>query len=345
MSEQQIKAVQYGVGVAGSRIVRLLGAKGVRVVGAIDIDPQKVGKDAGEVAGVAPLGVNVRADPEILFRDKIADVVLHATSYDPAGIVAQVTPALRAGISVVSISGISFLSQQFPDLAAELDGVAREGNATIVGTGLNPGLLQDVLPIVLSGACEEITKITGVRVTDFSPWGPGVMHHCGIGLSEEDFRQGVTDGSIPLHAEIGQSMGMIARALGWELEDISHERTPFVTDTDRTAPYITVKKGSVCGFRHRAWGVCGGETAIELELCGIIHPDPTRDGVEVGTAVTIDGTPEISVVIQGDLGQAEGVYAATAARAVNAVPHVLRAPPGLIALTDLPVIGWWSGRV
>jgi len=343
MPKPPIRAVVYGVGASGSRIVRLLVQKNVQIVGALGVSPNKVGRDVGEVAGVAPLGVKITNDPAGLFSSKIADVVLHATPYDPRRIVAELKLPLQVGIDVISIAGISFLPGQFPDLAAELDATARAGGATVVGTGVNPGFIQDVLPIVLSGACEEVKKVTALRVSDFSPWGPEVMRHYGIGFTPEAFHHGVAEGKIGLHAEIRQSVGMIAHALGFPLEEVREERSPLLTTVDRNAPYVSVKKGAVCGFRHKALGISNGEAVIDLELCGIIAPESARDGVEVGTTIVIDGTPNIQAAVQGGLGQAEGAYAATVARAVNAIPHVLRASPGLVSLADLPVMGYWRG--
>lgn len=345
MSEVPVKAIIYGVGVSGSRIVRLLVKKGVQIVGALSVSPGKVGRDVGEVVGIAPLGVAITNDPGALFSRTTAEVVLHATSYDPQRIVTELIPPLRAGINVISIAGISYLPGQFPNLADELDTAARAGEATVVGTGLNPGFVQDVLPIVLSSVCEDITCVNAVRVTDFSPWGPEVMRHYGLGFREEEFYQGVAAGRIGLHAEIRQSLGMIASAIALPVDEIREEKTPLLTDIERQAPHITVPRGAVCGFRHRASALRQGKSVITLELCGIINPDPARDEVEVGTLVTIDGIPNIRVAVQGELGQGEGVYAATAARAVNAIPHVLRAPPGLRSLADLPTMGYWRGCV
>jgi 4-hydroxy-tetrahydrodipicolinate reductase len=289
--------------------------------------------------------VEITNDPSVLLKRGAADVLLHATSYDPQRIAADVTPALAAGINVISISGVSFLRGRFPELARELDEAARRGGATLLGTGLNPGFVQDVLPITLSGACEEVTRVAATRVSDFSPWGPEVMRHYGIGLDEAEFRKGVADGSIGLHEEICQSVDMIAYALGWRLDDTRQEKTPLLTGVARRGSHMTIREGAVCGFRHRACGVRGGEAVIELELVGIVRPDPARDGVRLGTVVAIAGTPSVRVVAETGFGEAEEVYAATAARAVNAIPHVLKAPPGLVALPDLPIMAWWPGGI
>jgi hypothetical protein len=337
-----LRMIQFGLGAAGCEIVRLAHTKKVELTGAVDSDPAKIGRDAGEIAGIGRLGVKVEK-PGSLEQTGLADIVVHATRYDPAATTEDLVGFLRAGINAIAISGISFLPGTHRALADRLDQAARAGGVTVAGTGLNPGLVQDVVPILMTSACESVTKITGVRVTDFSPWGPEVMHHYGIGLTPQEFDIQVASGKIGLHAEIVQSINMIAYALGGLAEDFEHRRVSIVTSKKRTAPSVTIDAGLVCGFRHIATARCSTGPEIRLELIGVVHPDPAVDGVETGTKVIIDGLPDVEVTIKGELNAARGVYAATAARAVNAIPHVVAAQPGLTSLADLPVMAWWDG--
>ncbi len=337
-----LRMIQFGLGAAGCEILRLARSKGVELVGAIDSDPAKLGQDAGELAGVGPLGVKVER-PGALCRQGVADVLLHATRYGPKESAADVVGFLRAGINVISISGVSFLPAWDEALARRVDQAAREGGATVVGTGLNPGLLLDVVPILMSSACESIKRISAARVADFSPWGPETIRNYGMGLSPAEFDQQVAAGKIGLHAEISQSLGMIAHALGGTVEGFKQERLSIVTSTRRTGASVTIEPGQVCGFRHIATARCSTGPEIRLQHCGVVHPDPASDGVEPGTHVTIEGVPAVQVSIKGELSEAGGVYAATAARAVNAIPYVVAAAPGLVTLADLPMMAWWGG--
>jgi 4-hydroxy-tetrahydrodipicolinate reductase len=331
------RVLLVGLGVVGRRIARALAARGVPVAGAADVDPARTGRSLPELGG---RDVPVLRDLATLVAEVPADVVLHATRYDPAAIVREIAPVLRAGLDVVSVSGISQLRAVHEPLAEVLDRTAREGGATVLGTGLNPGFLQDLLPIVLTGACDAVRAVTATRVTDFAPWGPAVMQHYGIGLSEADFRRAVEGRRIGLHAEIRQSLAMVAGALGWRLAEVAEERAPLVTKRERATAHVRIPAGAVCGFRHRAVGA-GAEGRIALELVGIVGPDPAEDGVQPGTEIAIEGTPDVLCRIDG-LGTAEGVYAGTAARAVNAIPHAIAAEPGLYSVADLPVMACWG---
>jgi 2,4-diaminopentanoate dehydrogenase len=339
-----LRMIQFGLGAVGTEIVRLAHAKGLKVVGAVDNDPAKLGRDVGEIAEIGKLGVSV-GRPDSLCRPRVADIMLHATRYDPAAITDDIVDFLRAGINVISTSGVSFLPGHCRELADRLDDAARAGGSTVIGTGLNPGFLQDVVPILMTSACESISKITSIRITDFSPWGPEVMRHYGIGLTPEEFESQINVGKIGLHEEIIHSMDMIAYALGGIAENFDQQRLSIVTSRKRTAPWITIDPGHVCGFRHLASARCSTGPELRLELIALVHPDPARDGVVPGTRVIIDGLPAVEATITGELNSARGVYAATAARAVNAIPYVLSAPPGLTSLADLPATAWWSGAL
>lgn len=337
-----IRMIQFGVGAAGCQLIRLARSKGVTLVGAIDADPSKHGKDAGELAGIGRLDVPVTT-PEKLCRPGIADIMLHATRYKPSESAEDAIPFLRAGVNVISISGISYLPAHDQALARRVDEAARQGGATILGTGLNPGLLLDAIPILMSSACERIDLVHASRVADFSPWGPETINNYGMGLWPNEFEDRVASGKISLHAEISHSVGMIAHAMGGTMQDFRQERLAIVSKTRRTGKAVTIEPGQVCGFRHVATARSSTGPAIKLEHCGVVHPDPASDGVEPGTRVRIEGVPSVDVLLRGELSESTGVYAATAARAVNALPYVIAAPPGLTSLADLPMMAWWGG--
>ncbi len=337
-----IRMIQFGLGAAGCQLIRLARSKGVELVGAIDADPAKHGKDAGELAGIGAIGVPVTTPDKLCHRD-VADVMFHATRYRPKESADDAIPFLQVGVNVIAISGISYLPAYDQALARRVDEAARRGGATILGTGLNPGLLLDAIPILMSSACERIDLIHASRVADFSPWGPETINNYGMGLWPNEFEEQVASGKISLHAEIAHSVGMIAHAMGGTMEDFRQERLSIVSKTRRTGKAVTIEPGQVCGFRHVATARSSTGPAIKLEHCGVVHPDPATDGVEPGTRVRIEGVPSVDVSLRGELSESTGVYAATAARAVNAVPYVIAAPPGLTSLADLPMMAWWGG--
>ncbi|MCG4587150.1 NADP-binding protein, partial [Anaerosalibacter bizertensis] len=112
---------------------------------------------------------------------------------------------------------MAYPQAQEPELAAKLNEIARENGVTILGTGINPGLIMDLLVVALTGACIDVDHIKAERVNNLSPFGPAVMSEQGVGITEEEFNSRVKDGSLAGHVGFPESVNMISDALGWKL--------------------------------------------------------------------------------------------------------------------------------
>lgn len=329
--------IQYGLGAMGSLMVRLASRKtNLEYVGAVSASGRYFGVDLGEASGLGKrLGLTVKSSLEQVLKETDADVMLHATVSTMKELIPEILPAIQAGINVISVAEeLSYPWERNHDLASGLDQVAKEHKVKVLGTGINPGFLMDLLPLNLSGICGSVTGIRVRRVTDFSVYGQSVMRHIGANLTPEEFERGLQDGSIILHVGLPESIQMVARGLNWRLDQLKEDRHALVTRTDRLAPSITVQKGRVCGFRQKARGQANGNS-IELEIFGIISPNPSEDGVSPGTWIEIGGDPGMNVAISGSICEAGGL--ATAAHAVNAVASIVDAKPGLLTVRELPV--------
>jgi 4-hydroxy-tetrahydrodipicolinate reductase len=196
---------------------------------------------------------------------------------------------------------------------------------------VNPGFVLDLLPVVLSGVCTRVERIAATRVNDLSPYGPTVLSSQGVGLTPEAFRRGVESGKVRGHFGFPQSVGMIASALGWEIEAIEERREPIVSTVERETPCMRILPGQVAGCHHSAVARVGGRVAITLD-----HPQqirPELEGVATGDTIEIHGTPGVRLAGSPEIPGG----AATVALAVNAVPRVLAASAGLHSMVDLPV--------
>jgi 4-hydroxy-tetrahydrodipicolinate reductase len=200
----------------------------------------------------------------------------------------------------------------------------------VLGVGVNPGFVLDLLPIVLSGVCAEVEAITATRVNDLSPYGPTVLRSQGVGLRPDAFEKGVAEGVVVGHVGFPASLAMIAAALGWEIERVEETREPIVARVRRQARFATVEPGAVAGCLQRAVAFRADRPLITL-----IHPQqvcPEAEGVETGDTLEIAGRPPLRVSIRPEIPG--GI--ATVALAVNAIPRVLAAPPGLRTIAELP---------
>lgn len=327
-----INVVHWGLGAMGGGIARLVQTRpGLISHGAIDADPGKAGLDLGEAAVMGRrLGVPVYQEPGPALEG--GDVCLIATSSLVEEVFPQIEAALEAGLDVICLAEeMAFPWASHHDLAEEIDALAKRKRCTVLGTGINPGFVLDTLIIALTGVCSQVRRIRAARINDLSPFGPTVMRAQGVGTSPEEFRRGLAGGVIVGHIGFPESIRLIARALGWEIDRIEQEREPIVSKTHRQTAYLKVEPGMVAGCRQTARAYVKGQEVISLE-----HPQqilPEVEGVQTGDFIWIEGEPDISVSIRPEIPGGKG----TIAIAVNMIPAVLEARPGLLTMADLPV--------
>ena len=233
---------------------------------------------------------------------------------------------------VSSAEEMAYPQAQSPELAKEIDRLAKENGVTVLGTGINPGLIMDLLVVLMTGCCEEVDHIVSRRVNSLSPFGPVVMHEQGIGITVDEFKEGVKTGRLSGHVGFHESIRMITDAIGWELSaPVTQSMEPIVTDVDRKSPYGFAKAGDVAGCAMKGFGYVDGELKVEMD-----HPqqiEPEQVGVQTGDYVIIKGTPNVNMVNSPEVPGGIG----TIAMCVNMIPQTINAEPGLKTMIDLPV--------
>jgi 4-hydroxy-tetrahydrodipicolinate reductase len=336
-----IKVLLWGLGSMGSGMGKFLAEKdGIEIVGGIDTQPSKVGKDLGEVLNLdRKLGVQVTINPEKVITGDV-DVVLLATSSFLNEVFPLLELILKKGSNVITIAEeMAYPAAGDRELAEKLDQLAKKNGVTVLGTGINPGFVLDLLVITLSGVCARLEKIEAARINDLSPFGPTVMKTQGVGTTVEEFEKGLKNGSIVGHIGFKESINMIADRLGWKLDKIEETREPIVSNTYRETPHVKVEPGMVAGCRHTAYGIKEGEKVIVFEHPQQIHPG--KEGTETGDYIKIKGTPDINLTIKPEIPGGIG----TMAIAINMIPQVIVARPGLVSMKDLPVPSTLLGDV
>ena len=239
---------------------------------------------------------------------------------------------LEKGINIISTAEeMAYPKAQQPDLAVELNKIAKENNVTVLGTGINPGFIMDLLVIALTGAMTDVTHIEANRVNSLSPFGPAVMEEQGVGITVDKFNAGIKDGSLAGHVGFAESVLMIADAIGIKLDKFEQQMEPIVTSVDRKSKYGEALKGNVAGVKMTGQGLIDGEVFIDMK-----HPqqiEPELEGTHTGDYINIKGIPEINMAITPEIDGGIG----TIAVCVNMIPHVLNARSGLKTMIDLPV--------
>jgi len=331
--EEPIRVLQWGVGAMGGGMARLMLEKpGLTIVAAVDGRPEYAGRDLGEVLGVGRrLGVAVTNEPEAALDSERVDVVTLATTSWARQQLPDLRRVLGAGINCISIAEeMADPEAQSPALAAEIDALARKKGVSVLGTGVNPGFVLDLLVIVLTGGCHSVERIEASRVNDLSPYGPTVMATQGVGVTPEAFQAGVADGSIVGHVGFPESIRMISEAIGLGVDRVEQSREPIISNVRRETPHVTVEPGMVAGCAHIGVGYRG-----EKEVVRLVHPQqihPHLEDQDTGDYIHVHGVPEVHMAIRPEI--AGGL--STIGIAVNMIPHVVAASPGLKRMIDLP---------
>jgi len=321
-SPSPIAVAQYGIGPIGAEITRLLLKKPwVKLVAAVDIDPDKIGKDVGAVIGLdREVGVKVTADVQ-----GKPDVICHSTGSRLRDVNGQLKELLARGCHVVSTCE----ELSFPLDAAireELQQVARAHNVTLLGTGVNPGFVMDKLPLTITSVCQEVTSVEIIRIQNASTRREPLQRKVGAGMTPEEFRAAVDSGKIK-HMGLRESLMLVGNGLGVDFESVSDEKIePIVAEREVITQYLRVAPGQVAGVHQTIYGKCRINVSLELRM---------YVGAEAVAAdrVIVKGVPDVEMEIK------HGVHGdrATAAMVVNAIPRVVSARPGVLTMDDIAI--------
>ena len=326
----KIKVGQFGLGPIGLETLKLAAAKPwVQIVGGIDIDSAKVGKNLSELTGIASLGSSrvFASLNELLAATDKPDIIFHTAVSRLKDAFAQIEPIVRQGISIVSsCEELLFPAVREPILADRLDQLCKAGNARVLGTGVNPGFAMDVLPICLTGVCRNVGAVHIQRVVNASTRRGPLQKKIGSGLAPAEFER-LFAADQAGHAGLKDSAALIAHALGWKLGNLTETCHAVVATHHIRTPHVDVKEGQCCGLHQRAEATVNGTVSLTLDLKMYLDaPDPHD-------ACQIEGDPPLNLMIKGGIAG----DSATVAAVVNAAPRVLKAPPGLLLMTDIGV--------
>jgi hypothetical protein len=332
------RVMVVGMGPIGARIAgQLVRRKAFRLVGAVDLDPAKVGLDVAELAGLpAKTRVRVAFDLDAVIRRTKPQVAVLCTGSSLVAVRPQLERLLARRVPVVSTTeelAYPWFSNQ--RLARRIDAAARKARVAVVATGVNPGFAMDALPIALCAVCERVDRVRVDRVQDARIRRLPFQKKIGAGLSAGAFAERVRGGTVR-HVGLTESIAMIADAFGWKLDRVTDEIQPkFAEAAIEALPRQTgelagagalrVETGQVCGIVQEGIGFRGDTPAIVLHMEAYLGAPETFD------QVTIEGSPRLCV-------RAAGGYhgdVATASIVVNTIPKLLAAAPGLHSMRSL----------
>ena len=330
-----LRVMHFGVGPVGAAVVRQMAhRRGFKSVGAIDIDPMKVGRDLGDVVGLTKrLDIKVSKDAAKALKSARPDVVVLCTSSLLKNVMPQIETILKARLPIVSTTEeLAYPEYTQIRLARRIHNWAKKAKVAVLGTGVNPGFVMDALPIMLTAACERVDRISVTRIQDARVRRLPFQQKMGAGLTTEQFQKKIDDGTVR-HVGFTESVAMIADALGWTLDRITDDVQPKLASVTISSEFLAVDPGYVCGVVQDGVGYRKGDPVIRLHMEAYLGAPESYETIEV------DGTPRLSIRIAG------GIHGdiATASLVVNSIPKVLEAAPGLHTMRDLPLPSFCPG--
>ena len=331
-----IKVLHVGLGPIGAGVVRQVAQrKGFRIVGAADIDPAKIDRDLGEVAGVGrTLEIKVSGDVKKAIKAAKPDVVVLSTSSSLRKVTSQIEEIVKLKVPIVSTTEeLAYPTKGNMRYARAIHQLATKAKVAVLGTGVNPGFTMDALPIALTGVCERVESVRVDRIQDARIRRLPFQQKIGAGLTREQFQKKVDDGSVR-HVGLAESISMIADALGWKLDRITDEIEPKMATLTVSSEFLAVDPGYVCGIVQDGVGYRDGTPVITLHMEAYLGAPESYDAVE------IVGSPLLKMKLAG------GVHGdiATASIVVNSLPKILEVAPGLHTMRDMPLPSFFGGN-
>jgi 2,4-diaminopentanoate dehydrogenase len=337
-----IRVVQWTTGNVGKRSVRAVTAHpDLELVGCYAWSDDKVGVDAGELCGIDPVGVAATNDVETLLALKPDCVVYNPMWPD----VDEVVRILAAGVNVVSTA--AFINgKRNPADRDRIQAACEKGGVSMFGTGISPGFVE-LMGIATASICDRIDKFTIDEASDTTMYdSPTTEIPAGFGrhIDDPELPGMAAQGT----AVFGEAVAMVADALGVELDDIVCVAEYARTTEDVVMESWTIPKDHVAGV-HASWqGKAGGRTVVELNVRWkkgfTLEPDWV---IQEGHVIRIDGRPTVTARLEylppPDFEASSFAdfmvlgMIMTAMPAINAIPYVVAAPPGIVTYTDLPL--------
>jgi hypothetical protein len=331
-----IRVLHVGLGPIGAGVVKqVANRKGFKIVGAVDIDPAKTGRDLGEVCGVGrALKVKVADDIKKAIKATKPDVAVLCTNSSMKKVVPQIEAIVKLKVPIVSTTEeLSYPTKANMKYARIIHQLAKKYKVAILGTGVNPGFAMDALPITLTAVCERVDAIRVDRIQDARIRRLPFQQKIGAGLTREQFQAKVDDASVR-HVGLAESVSMIADAMGWKLDRITDEIQPKIAAGAVSSEFLTVEPGLVCGIIQDGIGYRNGQPIITLHMEAYLGAPESFDSIEVTGSPTLKS--KIAGGIHGDV--------ATASITVNSIPKILDVAPGLHTMRDMPLPSFFGGN-
>jgi 4-hydroxy-tetrahydrodipicolinate reductase len=334
------RVVQWSTGTIGARALRaIIEHPHMTLAGVYVHDPDKVGLDAGELCGLPSTGVTATDSVDAIVESG-ADCVLYMPS---APNLDEVCRLLASGINIVTTCGLfHHPATMDPDVRAKVQAACELGGASVHGTGSSPGFITEAVPLVMTSIQRRLDALTIDEYADLSQRNsPELLFDLmGFGRPAGPFEQFRAD---YLRSSFGPSLHLVADAVGLPLDSVEASGELATASRETTIAAGTLRAGTVAAQRITIAGMRGGRPLLQFRATWYCTADlqPAWDVHDTGWHVSVDGDAPLEVDLRMPIPldrMAAVSPAYTANRAVNAVPYVCAAPPGIQSMLDLPQV-------
>jgi 4-hydroxy-tetrahydrodipicolinate reductase len=344
------RVIQWATGTVGVHAVPAIVAHPeLELAGLWVHSDSKAGRDAGELCGGPPVGVLATQDGGALL-DLDADCVCYTANSDlrPAQVVDDIAGMLAAGKNVVNTSFVPLL---FPKAAGEgvydrLQAACLEGGTSFYTSGIDPGFGNAGITIHALALCKEVRRVRMREIVNYATWDNHFTMFEIMGFGKQDPSQSLLLSPGSTSMAWGPVLHLVANAIGLQLDRVEETFEILRADEDITIASGTVEKGTISGMRFEIIGLVDDEPRLVVEHVTRLRDEDAPDWPQgSGYRIDIEGEPHVHVELglSSDLGDHNHAGClATAMHVVNAIPHVVRADPGVVTMLDLPV---YSARV
>jgi 4-hydroxy-tetrahydrodipicolinate reductase len=342
-----LRVFQFASGTVGRHVMKaVLARSDLDLVGLHVTSADKVGRDIGEIAGDRSTGIAATAEVELILQSD-ADVVIHAPlpsmvyGDDPLRDLDDICRLLSGGKNVITVAGYLYPRAHGDEVLNRLTDACRRGGARFHSTGLNPGWMGDLVPLLMSALSRRIDQIHVLEISNFQHYpSPEIMFgSMGFGSSPAEFAARNTRRSEWLNSLFRESIWMVAEGLGATPERVESVMETALAPGDLQTAAGTVRAGTIAG-QHWTWsGMIGGTARIVHETVWRMHETVAPEWATGRHRVSIRGEPDMH--IDFDANHVSDGLQATAMHAVNAIVPLCAREPGIHTLLDMP---WITGR-
>ena len=332
-----VRVIQWATGAIGRVALRhVIDSPELELVGLKVHDPDKVGRDAGELVKRSATGV-IATDRlgDVLALD--ADVVLHLplNGASPDEHVDDLERLLRSGKNVITTVGFTYPRAVDAARSERLETAALAGGATLLGYGMNPGFMAERLGVLLTGMCTQVKSLSVQETYDCTPVASeGFIYDlCGFGVTEEEYWQSASGRRAFFASLFGETLGYLVDTLQLPVDRVQEEHRAVIAQSDVQTGAGVIRTGTVRGVVWQWHAMKDADKVLTVRM--VWFTGEPEEGWRDGWQIRIDGAPRVHMDLEwldpiGLPEKSKAVQYATAGPVVRAIPEVVAAEPGIL---------------